>query len=202
MEISQREFLKKKISVEKAKTSPSAPLKMSQVSPIVARPPGEEEAELAAPHSLPAPTILEDIRETLTGAGSASHSIHPHLHHEWAARGRNSRRVGGQGVSERGGEYSPSVPSGSRAREVRAASKPAGTGRRTSPGSWRQGGQSPRGTEKPLPGWAGAGGVRSWAGQGRVRESWAAGRGTGSWHALLDPWAGTLLHMRRDTGSP
>lgn len=41
------------------------------------------------------------------------------------------------------GEYSPSVPSGSTALEVRAANKPADTGRRTSPGSWRQGNASP-----------------------------------------------------------
>lgn len=39
-------------------------------------------------------------------------------------------------------EHSPSVPSGSIAQEVRAASRPAGIGRKTSPGSWRQGGKS------------------------------------------------------------
>ena len=60
---------------------------------------------------------------------------------------------------------------------------------------------TPTYVERPLPGWAGAGGVRSWAGQGQVRESWAAGRGAGSWHALLDPWAATLLHMRRGQGA-
>ena len=42
-----RERLQKKNSVEKAKTSPSAPLKMSQVSPRVTHPLGEEEAGLA-----------------------------------------------------------------------------------------------------------------------------------------------------------
>lgn len=76
LEKSQREITKKN-SVEKAKTSPSAPLKMSQVSPRVAHPLGEEEADLAVS---PPPTILEDVRETLTGACSASHPTHTHLH--------------------------------------------------------------------------------------------------------------------------
>ena len=56
----------------------------------------------------------------------------------------NSRRgVVNEWPPRRGrSEHSPSVPSGSIAQEVRAASRPAGIGRKTSPGSWRQGGKS------------------------------------------------------------
>jgi hypothetical protein len=79
----------------------------------------------------------------------------PHFHH-WPTlpffqkKGRevtpgNSRREVENMKTPRGvrrSEYSPSVPSGSKAQEVRAASRPPGTGRKTSPGSWRQGSKS------------------------------------------------------------
>lgn len=50
----------------------------------------------------------------------------------------------GRGVSKgrgrgRRSEYSPSVPSGSKVQVANAASRPADTSRKTSPGSWRRG---------------------------------------------------------------
>lgn len=49
---------------------------------------------------------------------------------------------------ERWAEYSPFVPSGSKAREVRVASRQAGIGRKTSPGSWRQKVSVPKGSNE------------------------------------------------------
>lgn len=82
--------------------------------PIVARPPGKEaELQLLTP---PRPTILEDIRETLTGA--AQHLTQYTPISTMRALREEQQEGGGTRVSERGGEYSPSVPSGSRAREA------------------------------------------------------------------------------------
>lgn len=100
---------------------------------------------------------------TLTGADSAFYSAHQHSHHHPALRVYRKglrwlvqQRGGGGGRVtglQWGTEDSPSVPSGSTAQEVRAASRPAGTHRKTSPGSWRQGSESQGGREgnDPVP---------------------------------------------------
>lgn len=63
-------------------------------------------------------------------------------------------------------------------------------------------GQSPRGTEKPLPGWAGGrqGEELGWAGAGKGELG--CREGVGQLARTTAPPGPTLLHMRRDTGAP
>lgn len=100
--------------------------------------------------------------ETSTGADSAFYSTHQHFHHPPSSgllqEGTEMAGYSGDGGKgerphgfKQGTKDSPSVPSGSTAQEVRAASRPAGTDRKTSPGSWRQGRESQGGMERNVP---------------------------------------------------
>lgn len=139
MEIIQKEAIKKKKkkTVGKAKTFPSATQKMRVRTP-------------SKPHTCLAwrqgrDTLMEVFLETSTGADSAFFSSRQDIPTstqcsvlpEEGQRTTGNGRRGGQTASRGGSEYSPSVPSGSIAQGERAASRPAGTGRKTSPGSWR-----------------------------------------------------------------
>lgn len=128
---------------------------------------------------------------TSTSADSAFYSTHQHSHHHPApaSTGRDwdgwEQQRGGEATWLQGGsEDSPSVPSGSTAQEVRAASRPAGTGRKTSPGSWRQGRSHREGWRKtslwrpPSSGGKGKGQERGREGGQRAPGAWAWGPGS------------------------
>lgn len=145
----ERSFKKNKTE-GKAKNSPSAPPKMSQAPQSHMSRVGGGSLTRQPPSWRSSGRFQQALAQHLTQPANTPPCPPPHV---------GGQREGQQ--HQRGHQYSPSVPSGSRAQEVRAASRPAGTGRRTSPGSWRQGGQSPRGMERssyrcsPSTGWGG-----------------------------------------------